>query len=82
MRATSGGAVGSGGVEHRRVEEHGVTHIERKLHVIPLEVLDEVATPPGEVAGLVLLGVRQIHRRAGLDGHLAVGDGALQREHR
>lgn len=50
--------------------------------MVRAEVLDELREPPGEIAGLELLRVRQIERRAGLDGHVAVGHRALEGQHR
>lgn len=49
--------------------------------MVPLEVVDEFRAPPGEIARLVLLGVRQIQRGAGLDGHVAVRHRTLQSEY-
>ncbi len=69
-------------MEQGGVEEDGVTLGERQLHVVGHEVLLELGQPVGEVAVRVLLRVRQVERRAGLDGHVAVRDGALQGEHR
>ena len=47
-----------------------------------VEVVGELRPVAGEVARRVLLRVRQVHRRAGLDRHVAVGDRALQGQHR
>ena len=70
-----------GAVEERGVEEDRVALGERQLHVVLREVVAELGEPPGEVAGDELVGVGQVHRRPALDGHVRVGDGALQGQH-
>ena len=77
-----GGAVVASGVEHGRAEEHRVAGAQRQLHPVLGEVLDELGAAPRQIAQLVLVGVGQVHGRAGLGAHVAVGDGALQGEQR
>ena len=77
-----GRPVAAGRMEQRRVEEDGVALCERQLDVLGLEELDELRKLPRDVAGEVLLRVRQVHRRAGLDRHVAVRDCTLQGEQR
>ena len=74
-------AVVAGAVEQRRVEEGGVALGERQLHQVLVEVRDELRPAPGQVAGLVLVRVREVHGRAALDRHVGVRDRALQGEH-
>ena len=76
-----GGAVGARGMEEGGVEERRVTLGERQLDVVGLEVLTELRPVKGQVPGQVLLRVRQVHRRPGLDRHVRVRDRALQGEH-
>lgn len=71
-----------GTVEERGIEEHGVAGGQRQLHVVPVEVLDELLLVDGEVAGSVLLRVREEHGRSGLHRHVPVGDRALQGQRR
>src|SRR6266498_1816638 len=80
--ADIGGPVVPGGVEQGRVEERRVALRQRQLYVVLVEVRPELRPPPGQVAGLVLLRVRQIHRRARLHRHVGVGDRSLQGQHR
>ena len=67
-----------GRVEERGVEEDRIPLRQRQLDEVSVEVRAELRSPEGEVAGLVLLRVRQVHRRAALDRHVAVGNGALE----
>ena len=69
-------------MEQGRVEERGIALLQRQLGVVLLEVLGELGQVEGEVAGLVLVGVGQVEGRAGLDGHVAVRDRALQGQRR
>ena len=76
------GAVGPGPVKDGRVEERRVALAQRQLDVVLLEVRRERRVVEGEIARGVLLGVRQVERRAGLDRHVDVRDCALEREDR
>ena len=69
-------------MEQGRVEERCVALAQRKLDMVGLEVLAELRPPPSQVARQVLLGVRQVLRGPGLDGHFRVRDRALQGQHR
>ncbi len=69
-------------MEQRRVEEDGVALFQRKLHVVFLEVGGEFGPVEGEVAGVILLRMRQVQGGAGFDRHVTVGDGALQSQRR
>ena len=77
-----GGDVVAGPVEQRRVEERGVALRERQLDVALGEERPELRQPPGQVAGGVLVGVGQVHRRTALHRHVGVGDRTLQGQHR
>ena len=82
MRRMSVEIVRSGAVIQRGVEEHRVALAQRHLYVVFGEELDELGAVERDVAAEELLRVGQQHRRAALDRHVAVGDRALQGEHR
>ena len=66
----------------RRIEEHRIARREGQLDVVVGEVVDELGTVERDVPAGEALRVGQQHRRTALDGHVAVGDCALQRQHR
>ena len=56
-------SVVTGGMEERRVEEHGVALRERELHVLLSEVVLEGRVAIGEVSVLILVAVGEIQSR-------------------
>ena len=75
-----GGAVGAGAVHERGVEEEEVALGERELDVVVAEPVLEGGALEGEVAFEEELAVGEEERGAGLERHVAVGDGALEGE--
>ena len=53
-----------------------------QLDVVLGEISLELGQAGGEVARQVGLRVRQVERRSAFERHVAMGDGALQRQHR
>ncbi len=75
------GPVVSCGVEEGGVEERRVTLLQGQLDMVLGEVRDELRPAPGQIARSEFLRVRQVQRRAGLHGHVAVRHRALEGQH-
>ncbi len=82
IRRMSARDVGACTVIQRGIEEHRIALAQRHLDVVFGEELDELGSVEGDVAAEEPLRVGQQHRRPALDRHIAVGDRALQGEHR
>ncbi len=67
-------------MEECGVEESRVALGQRQLHVMLVEIGREGGRCHGEVTGLVGLRIGQVERRPALQRHVAMRDGALQRE--
>ena len=67
-------------MEQRGIEEHRVALGQRQLHHVLGEVVDELLLVERDVPANELLRVGQQHRGPALHRHVAVRDGALQRE--
>ena len=69
-------------MKYSRVEEDGIAFGQWQLHAMFVEVVAELRAGGREVPGPVGLRVRQVQRRTGLDGHVAVRHRALKGQHR
>ena len=76
------GAVMACRMEERGIEEDRIALGQRQLDVVLVEIVLELGLAPGEVARHEILRIGQIERGAAFNRHVAMGDGALQREYR
>src|SRR5579872_37082 len=69
-------------MEQSGIEEGGVALRERQLDVMLVEVVLELGAACRKVSRRIGLRERQVQGRSRLDRHVAMGDRALQRQHR
>lgn len=68
------------GVEQRRIEEYAIAPFQRQRDIVPLEEFAKLPPPAGEKPGLEELTEREQPGRPARARHVAVRDGALQRQ--